>query len=161
MASMISNKLAAILALTLSTLMLFSIPKIESLAEGEDPLALAPTIAYDMPPIFPPVSQEPDAPLEPSDPDFPSFKTKNAVDVFLLDCQKRSDFDLKCGWEYHAAVFKKDVKPVAECCHKLVKQGKKCHELLTRYVLRFGGYNYDREVSLKRSERLWEHCIRV
>lgn len=162
-----TSNIFATLALILATFMTFSVQKIQSddypdfEYPSDDPLADASGVDYFVPPYFPPHPNDPDVAISPNDIDFPGFSSKNELDDFLINCQKNANIDLKCGVDYHVSVFQKDVRPVGNCCLKLVKQGKKCHDLITRFVLRYGGFSYDRETSLKRSERVWAHCSRV
>ncbi|KAL9660588.1 hypothetical protein QQ045_025405 [Rhodiola kirilowii] len=127
----------------------------------DDPLADAPTIDFELAPFYPPQYFEPDVALPPNDSDFPGFSSKNQLTEFLLKCQEVANLDSNCGIDYHASVFRRDLKPTRSCCRKLVAQGKVCHDLVTRYILRYGGFNYNREKSLERSEHVWKHCTLV
>uniref|UniRef100_A0A7N0UC15 Prolamin-like domain-containing protein n=1 Tax=Kalanchoe fedtschenkoi TaxID=63787 RepID=A0A7N0UC15_KALFE len=125
----------------------------------DDPLADAPTIDYERAPFYPPIYNEPDVILSPNDIDFPpSFKTKNQVLEFLRNCENSIHLSTSCGMDYHSSVFIKDLKPADACCKILVKEGKLCHDLTVRYILRYSRFHYNREASLKRSDNVWKHC---
>uniref|UniRef100_A0A7N0TMC0 Prolamin-like domain-containing protein n=1 Tax=Kalanchoe fedtschenkoi TaxID=63787 RepID=A0A7N0TMC0_KALFE len=125
----------------------------------DDPLAYAPIIDFERAPFYPPIYNEPDVPLQPDDIDFPSnFKTKNQVLEFLRNCENSVHLDSNCGIDYHISVFRQDTKPIDSCCKRLVNQGKLCHDLTVRYILRFSKFHYKREISLKRSDNVWKHC---
>ncbi|KAL9677602.1 hypothetical protein QQ045_005835 [Rhodiola kirilowii] len=160
----ITSKFATI-AFLLATLMV-TIPRTESvLPADEDPLAFAPTIDYDgfsynAPPTEAPI--EAVVAFAPEDADFKGFRNSSDVIDFLRQCEVNAGMDLDCGLEFHASIFGRHVvKPANDCCHIIVKEGRVCHDLLVKFILRFEGVQYDRNTIFKRSEAVWKHCSRV
>ncbi|KAF8033806.1 hypothetical protein BT93_C0155 [Corymbia citriodora subsp. variegata] len=83
----------------------------------------------------------------------PATQTYN----YLVDCA--SKLGEKCGEAIFFNIFTGQKHTTPDCCKKLVKMGKQCHEAMVGFIILSPDFSKNASITVPRSKKVWNQCV--